>query len=302
MKQKFIFSLLFLATLSSKAQDKKFVVGPYLKGLTNIKEGYMEVGAELAPSGNFSITPYFRLPLTDKDQNLLVLDRNTSAWKFVTSFRLLHDATTSTSSMKRFYYTGQVEWGYNVFKYYPTGVKDQESKNTKNTVSGEFKFSYFKGAATDKANPEAKQQNYQARIRYTNEYKPSKEVGVVQPPNSMGVTATKNMIIAGPDKTPGISPAIAFQNYRGTGSFSFTNALFYDMTGEKDQDNPINDVHRARYEFWIFFYPVVGDTPNFKVGFGPFVSVRTKGSDDFNKVEYGGQITIKIGDLFQSFF
>ena len=46
---------------------------------------------------------------------------------------------------------------------------------------------------------------------------------------------------------------------------------------------------------------IVDKLPKFKDGAGTLLNIRKKGKDDFNKTEYGGQITIKIGSLFQSF-
>jgi len=58
---------------------------------------------------------------------------------------------------------------------------------------------------------------------------------------------------------------------------------------------------RLRVECWAFFYPQVKETPNVKIGVTPFVSIRTAGTDDFNKIEYGGMITVKFGTTFLQF-
>jgi hypothetical protein len=46
---------------------------------------------------------------------------------------------------------------------------------------------------------------------------------------------------------------------------------------------------------------MVKDNPNVKIGIGPFLSIRTAGADDYNKIEYGGVISIRFGTTFLQF-
>jgi len=299
MKQKFLFSY-FLSFICFIGFSQSFDINPYLKALTNIKDGYFEGGIEFHNSSkNFSILPYVRLPLTNKQENLIVIDRFTNTWRGVVAFQWENDLTTLTSNTKVHRFGGQIEWGRAKYKYYPTGTKSNEVASSKSSVAGEILYSYYSAL---RVHVPGRQKNVQLRLRYANETKPSNEVGVVMPPNTFGVVTTSNMVISPPSKTPSFSPAFAFQKYRGTGNVSYTHALYYDMQGIKDQNGPFNNLHRMRYEFWVFYYPIIPNSPNVKLGIGPFISLRTKGTDQLNRLEYGGQATVKIGRLFQSFF
>lgn len=285
------------------AQEAKFKVFPFINGTTSIKDGQIDAGPELnwekVENGKtFVIRPTIRMPLTTKSDNVLQIDRFSSTWRGILAIQYTKDKTAVTGSISRHSIGGQFEYGSNEFKYYPTGTKTNELKNTESSYAFELKYIGF----FTKGESEAIQFSPQFRLRYSYDWKAANEFGVVNPPNSNGVVATTNLTIDAPGVKPTFSPAFSFQIYPGKGSFSYSPTVYYDFTGKKGTDNPFNNLNRLRIESWVFFYPLVKDNPNVKIGVTPFLSIRTAGTDDFNTVEYGGIITIRFETTFLQFF
>ena len=303
MRQKLLYSILLLSPIFGFAQDAKFIILPFLNGTTSIKDGQVEVGPELnwekVEKGKIIvIRPTVRMPLTTKSDNVLQIDRYSSTWKGILAIQFTKDNTEETGNISRHTIGGQFEYGSGQFKYYPTGAKINELKNAESSYGFELKYIGF----FTRGKIEAKQFSPQFRLRYSYDWKAANEVGVVNPPNINGVVTTTSLVIDAPSVKSIFSPAFSLQIYSGKGSFSYSPTLYYDFTGRKGTNNPFDNLNRLRLESWIFFYPLVKDNPNVKIGVTPFLSIRTKGSDDFDKVEYGGMITIKFGTTFLQFF
>lgn len=314
MKLKLLYSLLMLFPFIGFAQEVKFEILPYLNGTTSIKDGIIEAGPEfnwnkidsvdiggskIARKGDvFTLRPTLRLPLTSKTDNVLQLDRFSSTWKAVLALQYTKDNTEENGKISRHSFSGQFEYGSADFKYYPTGSKLNEQKTCESSYAFEVKYIGF----FTKGKTEAKQFSPQFRLRYSYDWKAANEVGVVNPVNSNGVVTTSNLIIDAPSVKPTFSPAFSLQIYSGKGSFSYSPTVYYDFTGKKGTNIPFDNLNRLRLENWVFFYPLVKDNPNVKIGVSPFMSIRTAGMDDFNKIEYGGMITVKFGTTFLQFF
>ncbi len=298
----------------SYSQEAKFEILPYVNGMTSIKEGNIEVGPEfiwnsidsvdiggvkIAKIGDsFTLRPSIRLPLTNKTENVLQIDRFTSTWKGILAVQYTFDNTAASGSISRHSINTQFEYGSAIYKYYPTANKTYEEKPTKDSYSFELKYIGFfsKGAVN------AFQYSPQFRVRYSYDWKSANEVGIVNPINSNGITTTSNLIIGAPNSKSTFSPAFSLQIYSGKGNFSYAPTIYYDMNGKKDTNSPFNNINRLRFENWVFFYPSMDNAKNIKIGITPFVSIRTLGNDDFNKIEYGGMISIKFGTSFLQFF
>ncbi|KAA6440044.1 hypothetical protein FEM33_05415 [Dyadobacter flavalbus] len=302
MKQKFFFSLVFLFPLISFAQEAKFRLLPYINGTTSIKNGLIEAGPELnwqkpEKGKTFMLRPSIRLPLTDEAQNLLQIDRFTSEWRAIMAVQFTKDNTQESGSISRHSFGGQIEYGYTGFKYYPLGNTESQQKSGKTSYDLELKYVGFFSAGSSGA----AQLSPQFRLRYAHDWTAAGETGVVNPANSNGVVTVSDMIIDPPGVASLFSPAFSLQIYPGKGSFSYSPAVYYDFTGKNDSDNPFGNLNRLRLESWVFFYPLLSDNSNVKIGVTPFLSVRTKGADQFNSVEYGGMVTIKFGTTFLQF-
>jgi hypothetical protein len=292
-----------LFPLFAYTQEAKFKVLPFINGITSIKEGQIEAGPELnwekVEKGNtFTLRPTVRMPLTSKNENVIQLDRFSTTWRGILVLQYTKDNTKENGKISRHSINSQFEYGSSIFKYYPSGIKSNEQKNSQASYSFELKYIGF----FTKGKPEAKQFSPQFRLRYSYDWKASNEVGVVNPINSSGIVTTTNLIIDAPSVKPIFSPAFSLQLYFGKGSFSYAPTIYYDFTGKKGTKDPFNGLNRARLESWVFFYPLVKDNPNVKIGLTPFLSIRTNGSDDFNKFEYGGMLTVKFGTTFLQFF
>ncbi len=285
------------------AQEAKFKISPFVNVTTSIKDGQIEAGPELkwekVEKGNtITIIPTIRMPLTNKSQNILQIDRFSSTWRGVLVLQYTKDNANENGKISRHSFAGQFEYGSTDFKYYPTGIKSNEQKMGKTSYALELKYIGF----FTKGQYDAKQFSPQFRIRYSYNWEASNEVGVVNPANSNGVITTSNLVIDIPSVKPILSPAFSLQIYSGKGSFSYSPTIYYDFTGNKGVNSPFDNINRVRLESWLFFYPLIKDNPNVKIGVSPFLSIRTAGTDDFNKYEYGGMITFKFGTTFLEFF
>jgi len=303
MKQKLLFSIFSLFPNFCIAQNADFEILPFVNITTSIKDGQIEAGPDFnwkkdSIGRTFTLRPTLRMPLTNKTDNVLQIDRFSSTWRGILAIQFTKNNNPANGKIARYSFSGQFEYGSSSYKYYPTGDQDNEQKSNKDSYGFELKYIGFftKGA------PGAKQYSPQFRLRYSYDWKASDEVGVVNPPNSNGVVTTTNMVINSPSVKPTFSPAFSLQFYSGQSSFSYSPTVYYDFTGEKDKSNPFKNLQRLRLETWVFFYPNIEGTSNVKIGVTPFLSIRTAGSDDFNKVEYGGMITIKFATTFLQFF
>jgi hypothetical protein len=304
MKWKLLFSIVHLITINSVTGQVTFPLNFYFNSLVTVKEGLVEAGLSYPrrnigkSEGQLVFTTFVRLPLTDKDKQVLTLDRNTQQWRLINNIEWANDKTEVSGPIHLDRHNFQVEWGYGNFAYYPTGKKTEKSTHAINSFGAEWKSSFYntEGAVG------APQRNFQFRLRYSSDAKEADKVGIVQPPNNLGVVITKDLIIEAPKIEPKFLPAILFQQYRGTGKLTFAEALYYDFYGEKDTYNPFNDIQRVRFEFWSFFYPNVSKQANVKLGLAPFISARTKGDDNEKTILYGVQFSFKVGGSFLRFF
>ena len=301
MKQKLLYSILLLIPVVANSQIASFKIYPFLNGVTSIKEGFLEAGPELkwnSPSNSaLVVKPFIRIPLTNKNENTVQIDRFTSNWRSALSLQYIIDKAGPIGPIKRTLFEFQSEYGYTRFKYFPTGNKNVERKEANHSQAFEVKYIRF----VTKGRSHAKQYSPQFRVRFSKEWKASEEVGVVNAANGSGIITTTNLIIEKPFLTPIFSPAFSFQYYNGDGELSYAPTIYYDFFGKKGGDNPFNNLSRIRFEYWIFYYPIVKENANVKVGLTPFLSIRTKGIDKFNKAEYGAQISVKFSTNFLQF-
>jgi hypothetical protein len=303
MKQILVYSFFLFSSLLGFSQNNEFKILPFMTATTSIKEGQIEAGPEFKwdkfEKGNaFLIKPTVRIPLTSKTDNITQIDRFSSTWRIILALQYTKDNTKESGKISRHSFSGQLEFGSSKFKYYPTGDKAQGQKTDESSYAFELIYTGF----FTQGKSEAKQFSPQLRFRYSYNWNAAEEVGVVKQPNSNGVVTTSNMVIDAPSVVPTFSPAFTLQIYPGKGSFSYSPTVYYDLTGKAGTNNPFTNVNRLRLESWVFFYPTAKDNPNIKIGISPYLSIRTKGTDEFNKVEYGGIITIKFGTTFLQFF
>lgn len=266
-------------------------------------DGQIEAGPEFnwekVVNGNtFVLRPTVRMPLTNKSDNILQIDRFSPTWRGILAIQYVKDNTTENGKISRHGFEGQVEYGTSSYKYFPTAIKTDEQRNVESSYAFELKYIGF----FSEGRSEEKQFSPQLRLRYSYDWKAADEAGVVNPPNSNRIVTTTDFIIDPPSIKPTFSPAFSLQIYPGQGSFSYSPTMYYDFTGKKGNDNPFGDLNRLRIETWIYFYPLIKDSPNVKIGASPFLSIRTAGTDTYNNVEYGGMITLKFGTTFLQFF
>lgn len=301
MKLKLFYSIIaILNTFFCFSQEAKFKIYPFINGISSVENGQIEVGTELYwdklnNDKSFIIKPMFRAPLTSNSDKTIQIDRFSSKWKGILAFQFRLKNTTENSLIKMKDLNIQFEYGASDYKYYPSGNNNSEIKVYKESYSFELKYVGFTKFENNK------QFSPQFRLRYSYDWKSSNEVGIVNPINENGIITTTSMIIDRPNAQTTFSPAFSLQIYPGKGNFSYSPTIYYDFKGKKNTRNPFDNLNRIRLESWVFFYPLIDNSPNVKIGVSPFVSLRTKGNDEFNKIEYGGMITIKFGTSFLQF-
>ncbi|MCE7068245.1 hypothetical protein [Dyadobacter sp. CY326] len=302
MRQIYFCSVLLLCPLVTLAQEAKFKLAPYVNATTSIKEGLIEAGPEMSwekveQGKTFTIRPVIRMPLTNEAENVLQIDRFTSTWKSVLAAQFTKDNTQASGNISRHSFTGQFEYGHAKFTYFPSGNAAVEASNGEDSYAFEIKYTGF----FTKGQSGAAQYSPQFRLRYAYDWQASSEVSVLNAANTGGFVTVSDLIVDPPSVQPIFSPAFSLQIYPGKGNFSYSPTVYYDFTGNIGDNGPFGDLNRLRLETWIFFYPSVTDSPNVKIGISPFLSIRTKGMDSFNRAEYGGMITLKFGTSFLQF-
>jgi hypothetical protein len=275
-----LFVVILPVILSGQTKDAKFAIAPYIKGLANIKDGFLEAGPVFY-NQELEIHPYIRLPITDKERSLAQIDRSTNSLNFGASLGYIRDLTEVCDTVRRFYLVGQLEGGTRQYVFFPDSTTSSEKKMYEWYFSGELKAGYFWSAGKCYAS----QWNPEFRIRYARNVSEAEKTGIVRDhPN--GISSVENMIISRPEIRSSFSPAVAISYYPGKGKFSYTPAVYFYFTGKEDESNPFNHVSRLRVETWIYYYPVM--TGNFmKIGLSPFLSARTSGDDSEEKLLYG---------------
>lgn len=303
MKRKLLYSILLLMPEMVFAQEAKMEVLPFMNCTTTIKDGQIEAGPELMwnkveESRTFVLRPTLRMPLTNKSDNVLQIDRFSSTWRGIVAIQYSKDNTGEDGNISIHSFGGQIEYGSNDYEYYPLGTRDNEVTQTESSYAFELKYIGF----FTKGKSEAMQLSPQFRVRYSYDWKESNEVGVVNPPNNDGVVVTTDMTIDAPTVKPTFSTAFSLQIYPGKNPFSYSPTIYYDFIGKKGTNNPFDNLNKIRIESWVFFYPLINNNPNVKIGLTPFLSIRTAGTEALNKVEYGGMISVKFGTSFLQFF
>lgn len=275
---------------------------PYLKAVGAIGDGNIEVGpqytfGELAEGTQTTTKLALRMKLTDKDNNLLQVDRNTTDWSLVGETTRLWDKTAETGPCTQGGWSLQYELGQTSFTYYPKAVEADETTESKTSFAVELKWFHWR----TQCGQGKWQWNPQFRIRYSVGFEAADEVGVVRPIDSAATyTLVENMIIDAPVGATALEPAIACNLYPGKGSFSFTPAAYYSAKWAEDEDFS-KRVEQTRFEFWTFFYPNDKEQTNSRFGVAPFLAVPMKGNTDMES-QFGALFTIQFKTSFLKFF
>jgi hypothetical protein len=304
MKFRLLFSTILTAAACYYAHGQDIEITPYLNATTSIEEGQIEFGPEIE-CNRFSARLTARMPLTDKDKNILQVDRYTSTGRGILLLQWKFEDVPESSPVQVHAISVQFETARTKYEYYPTGDKDVEKHQTRNSYALEGKYQHYWMQGI----PNGKQALLLGRVRYSSDWKAADEVGVVST-RPDGLSTTSSMVVDAPTQKPVLSPAVALAYYPGSDNLLFyVPAIYYDFvgTGKRDDDtygslSPLGKYQRLRLEAWVFYAPIVLGSTGLKIGIAPFWSVRTTGSDNLRKNETGMMLTVKIGSTFQQFF
>lgn len=300
MKRRSLFSLTTLLAAGLSAQVT-VEFSPHFKAVSSVANGIIEAGpswdwSDVSKGKQFTLSPYARMKLTDKDKSQLQIDRSTTDWTAVVEAGWAKTTAGENGPIKEKQFVLAAEIGAQQFTYQPI-TATAKIDETQVSYTGEVKMMWYN---TD-GKPHAKQLCPQFRLRFSSAWEASKKVGLVSTTDTNSVTVVKEQVVAGPGQKTVLSPAFAYQYYPGKGDFSYSPALYFDASYGKDQDFG-DALQRLRFEFWTFFYPKDSDNPNVKIGVAPFVSYRLAGEDDFHTTEFGGLITVQLKSSFFDFF
>jgi hypothetical protein len=273
--------------------ETRFKISPYLQGITSISNGYLELGPEIK-KGHWTIRPLFRFPITNKEESIVQLDRETGTWSSILDVELEIDITAETGPINHFHLGTRAEWGITGFTFCPEGRKENLQEKNKQSLTFEMKGMWY----TTRGRVNASQWAPQFRLRYGRIWEKGEEVGVVSPSANGSFTIVYNLVIDPPASYPALSMAFALPYYPGRDKFSYMPALYYQLTGKQDSRSPFGNAGRLRVEAWIFYYPLIEGKPNVRFGAAPFIGYRTHGDDGFDRLVYGGMIQMKIGTNF----
>ncbi len=303
MKRHLLSSALAVLALWASGQDNLAQgLSPYLKAVGALGDGNIELGpqyifGDLAEGSQTTSKLALRMRLTDKDNNLLQVDRNTTDWALVGETSFLVDKTGEGGACRQTGWSLQYELGSTAFTYFPNAVKALEKSESKTSFALELKWFHWR----TKCEEGALQWNPQFRVRFSHGYKAADEEGVVRPiDTAQAYTTVENMIIEAPGETTLLEPAIACNIYGGAGSFSFTPAAYYSAAWGADEDFT-DRVENTRFEFWTFFYPDDKDKANSRFGAAPFLAVPMQGNAEM-KSTFGAMFTIQFKTSFLKFF
>jgi hypothetical protein len=294
-----IFPLLFILLIPNilHGQDEKvkFDITPHIKGLTNLKNGYLELGPMIYNS-KIEFIPYVKVPVTDEASSIVQIDKGTTSLSSGISFSYILDFTGENTPMKHLYMTGQVEAGTKQYRYFPDSTTLSEHKEYESSISGDLKIGYYMSKGEEYTN----QWGPELRIRYARDVQAAEEVGVVTD-NPNGISTVQKLVVSNPTIRPTFSPAFAISFYKGKSQLSYTPVFYYYFTGNHGESNPFNNVSRLRIETWVYYYPkITGKVV--KIGLSPFFTARTSGDDSLDKFQYGMLVQLLVGKNFLNFF
>lgn len=295
--------LLALCSFSSillAQYDYEFKTLPYGNGILSTKESLVEVGPEfnwnLTTKGKtFFIRPTLRMPISNANETSVQIDRFSPKWRFVLASQYGQINGYQCTVINGYSLGIQLEFGYNNFSYYelPQDIKPQDAYSM--SYAGEIKLIRFFSRKDYKAS----QYSPQFRFRYARTMLGNDEVGIVNPADAQGVQTTTNKAIGNPFAATVFSPAFAYLMYSGRGNFVYAPAVYYDFYTKTDALSGASG--RLRVEYNVFFYPIIRES-NMKIGLTPFVSLRTNGTDRFDRFVFGGQVSLRFGTAFLQFF
>lgn len=302
MQKLLIFSFLLLCPIncfaenpdSTKKKDSQKEVSTYIKMTSSATNGQIDIGVDIS-NESFVIRPTVSIPITLKSGNISRLDRFTTDWKGNVLFQWNYIKSNYNQDIDEHSFGVQAGVGLNEYKYYPAGTKESETRTYKSSFTAELVYSGFIKRVNDTT---TRQFFPQAMLRYSYNREASKEAGIMNPPNSMGLVTVSNMILEAPFAVPILSLAVSLpmlldNSNNGDNRFSFAPTVYYDFIGVRNNGNPFNDVQRLQLECWLFYH---SRTNRETIGISPYVSIRTVGKGNLAPVEFGGMITFKINN------
>lgn len=289
------FFLISIGCVLAYGEESNFKISPYFNGLAILKEPFLEIGPEFE-KGNLSIRTLIRLSITDNENSIALIDKNTASWTSIIEAELKKDLTKATGPIKFFKLGLRMEWGVEKFTFFPAGNKANKLETWKNSFAFELKGLWYR----TEGKSFAPQWAPQFKIRYGRTWKKSEEIGIVMPTTDGSPYTVKNMIIDPPITSPVLSLAFALPYYPGKNKYSFSPALYYNFIGERNSNTPFGNSGRLRLETWTFFYPT--NPANFRIGVAPYISFRTHGTDDSDRFLYGLLLQVRIETNLIKFF
>jgi len=267
-------------------------ITPFFNFVITQDKSNIESGFELKMKNEFLVRIVGRVPLIeDSKPQFSQIDRHTNTWRIGLSiFKewYLHPKINPLSSI-RLGFEGY--WGHSKFKYFPNGGEVEESENHHSFSAGVNLVWFYQPNK-----PNSYQIAPQLRVHYTRDWEASEKIGIVIPGEEDSPSTVIDKIIAPPKAIPNLSIRLAVPCYFGTEfPIAFGPSVGLVTTGSDRDWSPEGVTTRSRFEFWIYWFPVIKKPTNVRLGLAPFLDSRIGGDDKLDKNIYGVLLQLRIG-------
>lgn len=282
-------SVLCFASSKSKASPS---IAPYFNLVWTQDDSNIELGIELKRKNKFTLRITGRVPL-EKDSNpqFSQIDSHTDNWRIGCFIYKEWDTTRKEGPTNTYRLGIKGYWGYSKFKYFPNGGNLEDSQS-QHSFSAAVNFGWFHTSGRSGG----LQISPQLKILYARDWEASDEIGIVIPGEGDSPSTVKDKIISPPKTIPKIFLQVAMPFYTGSKlPIGFGPSLGLIISGSDRDWFPKGAATRLRSEFWIYWFPIMKEKTNVRLGLAPFLDSRVGGSDELDKNVYGVLLQMRIG-------
>jgi hypothetical protein len=292
------------AYAESSLSDK---LSPLVEFKSDVKSDILTVGIEYSPIQPVKEIPaqkrdskepgvstlyslYGKVP-TSKDDTRSSINESLSSWRIGIGF----DTGLGTVKDSRYYsnrFAASLEGGYNKYEYFSS--PDPKAKQSTDKLSFGAKANYFFFVAKG-----GLQLIPQVLLSYNRDYKDPEKTGVVLLDPDTNLQTVFNMALSKPTAKPELTARFALPLSTGN-EFSFVPSIAYKSTGKAGSYSPEGKVSRLISQLFLYYYPQKLEGGG-RIGLGPYVDLRTSGTDNRKSTEYGVVIDLRVATNMWSY-
>jgi hypothetical protein len=253
--------------------------------------GYLEAGPGWKTSwtsgestGSRELTLRARVPFRDKDEKLVVIDRDSAEVKLVAGADWERGLTPEEGTGSRtLRLSARAEWGTDRYAWHPGGGAEQARR--RDSWGAELDgLAYLKRGGRQLAP--------QVRVRWAQEWQASPSAGVVIPGAGGAPDTVKELVLDPPTVKSELSVRVGVPHYFPfAGAFAAGPYASYTFGGLGDALSAA--YQRLRGELWLYYFPVTKPA-NMRFGLAGFLDWRSRGVDDRAVREVGLLVQLRI--------